>query len=250
VTQGYKPLKHETPVRSLVPTEDMDRMIVEAQKTVIKTNAFEETKVVPVEEKGLVLADYLRFMCATGARRLSALFVTWKDVDFVRRQVRLVKTKYSKQTVIDFNPTLEALLVEMHQRKHATSPWLFPEPERPEERAKLRETFDRLRAKLGLNIIIHDCRHYFISNCVMSGIDFMTIAKWVGHADGGVLIGKVYGHLSAEHTQAAAAKVTFGKKPVVSDEQPATIDLTKVKAEDLLALLAKLQQGTAPKTPA
>jgi integrase len=41
----------------------------------------------------------------------------------------------------------------------------------------------------------HDCRHYFISMCVMSGIDFMTIAAWVGHKDGGVLIGKVYGHL-------------------------------------------------------
>jgi hypothetical protein len=33
----------------------------------------------------------------------------------------------------------------------------------------------------------------------MGGIDCMTIAKWVGHLDGGVLIGKVYGHLSREH---------------------------------------------------
>jgi hypothetical protein len=29
----------------------------------------------------------------------------------------------------------------------------------------------------------------------MSGIDFMTIAAWLGHKDGGTLIGKVYGHL-------------------------------------------------------
>jgi hypothetical protein len=28
-------------------------------------------------------------------------------------------------------------------------------------------------------------RHYFISMCVMSGIDFMTIAEWVGHQDRG-----------------------------------------------------------------
>ena len=40
----------------------------------------------------------------------------------------------------------------------------------------------------------------------MSGIDFMTIAKWVGHQDGGVLIGKVYGHLSNEQAQ----RVNFG----------------------------------------
>lgn len=49
----------------------------------------------------------------------------------------------------------------------------------------------------------------------MSGIDFMTIAKWVGHQDGGILIGKVYGHLSNEHAQRQAQRVNFG--PVVLD---------------------------------
>ena len=56
----------------------------------------------------------------------------------------------------------------------------------------------------------HDCRHHFISYAVMSGIDYMTIARWVGHKDGGVLIGKVYGHLSNEHAQAQAQKLVFG----------------------------------------
>jgi hypothetical protein len=44
----------------------------------------------------------------------------------------------------------------------------------------------------------------------MSGIDFMTIARWVGHKDGGTLIGKVCGHLSNEHAQAQAARMNFG----------------------------------------
>ena len=56
----------------------------------------------------------------------------------------------------------------------------------------------------------HDLRHHFISYAVMSGIDFMTIARWVGHKDGGILIGKVYGHLSNEHAQAQAARMNFG----------------------------------------
>lgn len=55
----------------------------------------------------------------------------------------------------------------------------------------------------------HDCRHHFISFAVMSGIDSMTIARWVGHKDGGVLIGKVYGHLSNEQAQAQAARLNF-----------------------------------------
>jgi hypothetical protein len=56
--------------------------------------------------------------------------------------------------------------------------------------------------------------------CVMSGIDYMTIARWVGHQDGGVLIGKVYGHLSNEHAQAQAARLSFGPA-VVAVPKPA-----------------------------
>jgi integrase len=55
----------------------------------------------------------------------------------------------------------------------------------------------------------HDLRHHFISYAVMSGIDFMTIARWVGHKDGGILIGKVYGHLSNEHAQTQAGRLNF-----------------------------------------
>ena len=65
----------------------------------------------------------------------------------------------------------------------------------------------------------HDCRHHFISYAVMSGIDYMTIAQWVGHSDGGILIGKVYGHLSNEHAKLQAARMNFGPLP---DKVPST----------------------------
>jgi integrase len=67
----------------------------------------------------------------------------------------------------------------------------------------------------------HDCRHHFISYAVMSGIDFMTIARWVGHKDGGILIGKVYGHLSNEHAQAQAARMNFGPTILTALKSPA-----------------------------
>jgi len=43
----------------------------------------------------------------------------------------------------------------------------------------------------------------------MSGIDYMTIAKWVGHRDGGILIGKVYGHPGDDHARAQAMRVNL-----------------------------------------
>jgi integrase len=63
----------------------------------------------------------------------------------------------------------------------------------------------------------HDLRHYFCSVCVMAGIDFMTIAAWLGHKDGGILVGKVYGHLLDEHRSKAAKQVRFGLSVVSSE---------------------------------
>jgi len=55
----------------------------------------------------------------------------------------------------------------------------------------------------------HDCRHHFISYVVMSGIDYLTIARWVGHRDGGILIGRVYGPLNDEHKRKQANRLSF-----------------------------------------
>jgi hypothetical protein len=72
----------------------------------------------------------------------------------------------------------------------------------------------------------------------MSGVDFMTIAKWCSHADGGMLIGKVYGHLSNEHAQRAASKVTFGSGAREVKPEPSTdICPDDLSIEQLVELL-------------
>jgi len=53
-------------------------------------------------------------------------------------------------------------------------------------------------------------RHYFCSVCVMAGIDFIPIAAWLGHKDGGIPIDKVCGHLLDQHRSKAAKQVRFG----------------------------------------
>jgi len=74
----------------------------------------------------------------------------------------------------------------------------------------------------------HDLRHHFISYAVMSGVDFMTVANWCGHQDGGILIGKVYGHLAEGHKKAQAARVSFGPM-IVIEPPPATAEQPAVK---------------------
>lgn len=52
----------------------------------------------------------------------------------------------------------------------------------------------------------HTLRHYFISQCVMSDIEFFTIARWVGHQNTR-MIEEVYGHLSPEYRRSQMAKL-------------------------------------------
>ena len=55
----------------------------------------------------------------------------------------------------------------------------------------------------------HDLRHLFATRCIESGVDIPTVAKWLGHKDGGGLAMRVYGHLRNEHSRQMAEKVKF-----------------------------------------
>ena len=63
---------------------------------------------------------------------------------------------------------------------------------------------------LGQAVAFHDLRHMFCSFCLMSGIDPMSVAKWLGHRDNGQLVLETYGHLCDSHLQRAAQQVQFG----------------------------------------
>ena len=75
----------------------------------------------------------------------------------------------------------------------------------------------------------------------MEGFDYMTIAEWVGHVDGGVLIGKLYGHLRQGHKQECARRFTFGHK----QQDPANRTVADLSVEELLKLV-KAAAAPAP----
>lgn len=224
-TEGLRPLKTSTTKRALVTAADLAQFYAAA----FETRKDETGKVVPVTENAQELVDYVKLMAACGARRNEALGIRWEDVDFDNRQLHLRRQithrgiedlKNRETRVVDFNPKLEAHLRDMQERAHDVSKWLFPSPQRGEKDIPSRSfqaSFDMARTQAKMPTFrLHDCRHHFISMCVMSGIDFMTIAAWVGHKDGGVLIGKVYGHLANEHRQAMAQKLSF--EPVIVEK--------------------------------
>jgi integrase len=196
-----------------------------------------------------MLADWIKLMAYSGARRNAALHARWEHVDWQHHQIHLF-TKRNKEVVVDFNPKLETHLKDMVSRRLPTgpkgelSPFLFPTSRPGDKRLKgdghmhnFQKTLVAVRTAVGLpNFKPHDLRHYFISICVMAGFDYLTIAQWAGHSDGGVLIGKVYGHLRPGHTQELAKRLTFEPNAAPSQR------VADLSVEELL----KLVRSSAP----
>lgn len=216
-TENWRPLKWTAPKRSLVTLAAIEQICSSAFQPV-----FRNGEVVEAGQGGQPLknaqqfSDYLRLLAFSGARMRETLRLKWTDVDWDRKQLTIGadgRTKNHEARVIDFNPRLEVHLRAMNARRAPDSDWIFPSPQRGDQ-DRAAKTFReslllaRQAAKLP-RFGFHDARHTFISYCVMCGIDYMTIARWVGHKDGGILIGKVYGHLSSEHAQRQAQKLQF-----------------------------------------
>ena len=219
-TEGLRPLKTTVRKRPLFGPAELEKLCVGA----FQTRKNEVGEVVAVTKNAQEFVDYVKLLAYCGARRNEALALRWPDVDFEREQLTIGAsgdTKNRTARVVDFNAKLKAHLLDMNARRAPDSEWLFPSPQRGQKDLGARSFQESLKlvrnhAKMP-GFHFHDCRHHFISMAVMSGVDFMTIAAWVGHRDGGVLIGRVYGHLANEHRKAMADRINFG---------PATVPLS------------------------
>lgn len=190
---------------------------------------------------GKVLAAWIRFMAYTGARPREALFVEWCDIDFERQQI-VIKPKpgnplkSGKARYVELHDELKAILLawraewkstfEVRAARHpgeATPPhdWLFYNPRKQLERADSFNTcFETVRKRANLpGMTPYTLRHFFVSYCVMNGIDFLTISRWVGHSSTH-MIEQVYGHLTPEYRARQMGKFAISPKPA---EPPATV---------------------------
>lgn len=166
------------------------------------------------------MRDFFRFLALTGAREQEASRVKWEDVDIARRQVTIGADGLSKNHEardVDMTPELVELMTEMTENRAPDSAYLFPSPQRGKRDkciSNMRNALEDVRTEANLkHVAFHHMRDLFISKCVMAGVPFMTIAAWVGHKDGGVLIGKVYGHLSKDHKAETAKNLSIFKQP-------------------------------------
>jgi len=160
------------------------------------------------------VSELVRFMSYSGARQAEA----GKAVNGDDRGTYLIlhgtKTKTSRGRSLPMNVALRGLLDRIQARRKEEALWMDkPEPVSTDPLLKVREcqkSLNRACRALQLpQLTHHDFRHLFATRCLECGVDPKTVADWLGHADGGVLVLKTYGHVRPEHAAAAAAKVSF-----------------------------------------
>jgi integrase len=157
-------------------------------------------------------ATLCRFLAYTGCRLGEARRVTWADVDFKRGIIRVHGSKTeAADREVPLIPAARALLERLHAARMIENGLQIDPKARVLAVAEAAKSLTRACQKLGVERLTHhDLRDAFATSAIEAGVDIPTVAAWLGHADGGALLMRVYSHHRRAHSIAQAAKVVAG----------------------------------------
>lgn len=129
-----------------------------------------------------------------GLRRDEAFNLTWDDVNFEQNEltIRAATSKTKRARTIPIHPELKTELMKQKLRI-GESKFVFP-GQYGKKRITCQHAFQKAKAKAKLSkrLRLHDLRHTWASNCLMSGIDPMTVKEWGGWSS--IKLLDIYGH--------------------------------------------------------
>lgn len=150
----------------------------------------------PRSRAGLVV----RFLAHTGLRITEARKLRWADVGANGITVPGSITKNSRPRFVPFVNGISETLDRLRALGGGTSTVLPPE--------SIRRGLVKACGRAGLPVLSHHYfRHLFATRCIESGVDVPTVARWLGHSDGGALLSRTYYHLADAHSLAMAGRV-------------------------------------------
>ena len=149
----------------------------------------------------------------TGMRRGEIIALKWKHIDFEKKMIIVEETTEgsTKSKKVRYIPIHPELLLELKKHKLKTrSEYVFPGPDgemRKEFRSAL--NYALKRAELP-RIRVHDLRHTFAANFMMSGGNILSLQKILGHSD--LKMTMRYAHLAPDFLQQEIEKLDYAKK--------------------------------------
>jgi integrase len=168
--------------RAMLEQPAFDRLLAECDR-------------MPKSHAGLAVA----FLAHTGLRINEARQLRW---DAVKTDGIFVPGSITKNGRPRFIPFVNGIRDTLARLK-AVSPGEKVLPDK-----FFRTGLDKACRRAGVpHLSHHDFRHLFATRCIESGVDMPTVARWLGHSDGGALLGRVYFHLADAHSRKMAALV-------------------------------------------
>ncbi len=165
--------------------------------------------------KGGHCADAIEFFTYCGPRLTEAARIFGNDCDFKRGEIIIrgdpdTGTKNWEIRRVPMIPEmrrlLERLKADRGEQDFISNPVCRVR--------KFNRSLKNACLKLKLHHLTHhDLRHLFATRSIESGVPIPTVAKWLGHKDGGVLAMQTYGHLRDKHSSEMAQKVVFAEDP-------------------------------------
>lgn len=161
----------------------------------------------------------------TGQRKSEQYSLEWPQVDFIRNEVHIHKSKNGNARDIPMNGDVVAAFKSLQgeQKKPTGRVFSIQDP---------REWFATAKKKAGIvNFRWHDCRHTFCSRLVMAGVGLKTVQLLAGHKT--ISITARYAHLAPNTLHSAVELITVGaRKAVQIQVQGATRTATSPKCKN------------------
>lgn len=160
-------------------------------------------EIAKLDERARDSAKLVQLLALSGMRLGEAIRIVWREVDFEKGQFTVsggeVGTKNGETRIVPLFPRLRRFLEEIRPEGNEIG------QERIVGIDSTKSAIQSACVAGGLpRFTHHSLRHFFVSNAIEVGVDFKTIAAWIGHKDGGILVAKRYGHLRTTHSNTMA----------------------------------------------
>lgn len=201
----------------------------EANSLIEAINQLEKEKRIPNP-----VADAIRMLLLTGARKSEITGLRWSEVDFARKHLHLPpeRTKSGGKTGERFITLMPAAMeilsrrrIENENKGNEASIYVFPSERTGEPIINLSKPFNRILEKSGISALrIHDLRHSFASFAIADGASLYLVSKLLGHSN--TRVTERYAHLSNDPLQSAVEKIGKRFTNANKDDETKSIQTT------------------------
>jgi integrase len=155
-----------------------------------------------------IARDYILTLLFTGLRREEAAGLTWHDVDFTARVIRLpaLRTKANRKFDVPLTDVVLRLLKD--RRAIGDTEFVFPANSRSHHISEPKHPLGLIAQATGIAISAHDLRRTYSNAAVAAGVHGLHLKALLNHAVGKSDVTVGYISLSVEDLREPAQRVT------------------------------------------